>query len=55
MNPKALSSSIWSVADLLCAALNQSNSGKVNLPFSVLRRLNCLLASTKGAVLAEVA
>jgi type I restriction-modification system DNA methylase subunit len=31
----------------------QSEYGKVILPFTVLRRPNCVLESTKGAVLAE--
>ena len=31
----------------------QSDYGKVILPFTVLRRLDCVLAATKAAVLAE--
>ncbi len=48
-----LSSFIWSVADLLRGDYKQSEYGKVILPFTVLRRLDCVLAPTKVAVLAE--
>ena len=51
----ALSSFIWSVADLLRGDYKQSDYGKVILPFTVLRRLDCVLESTKDAVLAELA
>ena len=53
-NPN-LSSFIWSVADLLRGDYKQSEYGKVILPFTVLRRLDCVLESTKVAVLAEKA
>ncbi len=55
MNQQALSSFIWSVADLLRGDYKQSEYGKVILPFTVLRRLDCVLESTKEAVLAEYA
>ena len=48
-----LSSFIWSVADLLRGDYKQSGYGKVILPFTVLRRLDCVLESTKAAVLAK--
>jgi len=48
-----LSALIWSVADLLRGDYKQSEYGKVILPFTVLRRLDCMLAPTKVAVLAE--
>jgi type I restriction enzyme M protein len=48
-----LSSFIWSVADLLRGDYKQSDYGKVILPFTVLRRLDCVLEATKGKVLAE--
>ena len=48
------SSFIWSVADLLRGDYKQSEYGKVILPFTVLRRLDCVLESTKTAVLAEL-
>ena len=44
---------IWSVADLLRGDYKQSDYGKVILPFTVLRRLDCVLESTKPAVLKE--
>ena len=53
MNHQALSSFIWSVADLLRGDYKQSEYGKVILPFTVLRRLDCVLEATKPAVLAE--
>lgn len=53
MNQQALSSFIWSVADLLRGDYRQSEYGKVILPFTVLRRLDCVLEATKSAVLAE--
>lgn len=55
MNQQALSSFLWSVADLLRGDFKQSEYGKVILPFTVLRRLDCVLESTKDAVLAECA
>lgn len=53
MNQQALSAFIWSVADLLRGDYKQSEYGKVILPFTVLRRLDCVLAPTKAKVLAE--
>ena len=49
----SLSSFIWSVADLLRGDYKQSEYGKVILPFTVLRRMDCVLEATKPAVLAE--
>jgi type I restriction enzyme M protein len=49
----SLSSFIWSVADLLRGDYKQSDYGKVILPFTVLRRMDCVLEKTKAAVLAE--
>lgn len=48
-----LSSFIWSVADLLRGDYKQSEYGRVILPFTVLRRLDCVLEPTKVAVLKE--
>ncbi|MFN7130745.1 MAG: N-6 DNA methylase [Myxococcales bacterium] len=53
MSEPNLSSFIWSVADLLRGDYKQSEYGKVILPFTVLRRLDCVLEPTKAAVLAE--
>lgn len=55
MNHQSLSAFIWAVADLLRGDYKQSEYGKVILPFTVLRRLDCVLAPTKAAVLAEFA
>jgi type I restriction enzyme M protein len=49
-----LSAFIWSVADLLRGDFKQSDYGKVILPFTVLRRLDCVLEPTKDAVLKEL-
>jgi type I restriction enzyme M protein len=54
MSDPNLSSLIWSVADLLRGDYKQSEYGKVILPFTVLRRLDCVLEPTKPAVLEEL-
>jgi type I restriction enzyme M protein len=46
---------IWSVADLLRGDYKQSEYGRVVLPLTVLRRLDCVLEPTKDAVLARAA
>jgi len=48
---KNLSSFVWSIADILRGDFKQSEYGKVVLPFVVLRRLDCLLAGSKDAVM----
>lgn len=53
VTPSTLSSFIWSVADLLRGDYKQSLYGRIILPFTVLRRLDCVLAPTKEAVLKE--
>jgi type I restriction enzyme M protein len=45
------SSFLWSIADLLRGDFKQHDYGKVILPFTVLRRLDCVLADTKAEVL----
>ena len=45
---------IWSLADLLRGDFKQSQYGRVILPFTILRRLECVLESSKPAVLAKV-
>jgi type I restriction enzyme M protein len=42
---------IWSVADLLRGDYKQSEYGKVILPLTVIRRLDCVLDASKPAVL----
>ncbi|WP_123627287.1 HsdM family class I SAM-dependent methyltransferase [Streptomyces sp. SAI-097] len=49
-----LANHAWSVADLLRGDYKQSDYGKVILPFTVLRRLECVLAPTREKV-AEIA
>jgi type I restriction enzyme M protein len=44
---------IWSVADLLRGDYKQSEYGRVVLPLTVIRRLDCVLEPTKDAVLAK--
>ncbi|MER7824669.1 class I SAM-dependent DNA methyltransferase [Streptomyces sp. NPDC096097] len=46
---------IWKVADLLRGDFRAHDYGKIILPFTVLRRLDCVLEPTKAAVLAQVA
>lgn len=45
-----LSAFIWSVADLLRGDYKQSEYGKVILPFTVLRRFDCVMEPTRQAV-----
>jgi len=52
MNQPNLSALIWSIADLLRGDFKAHEYGRVILPFTVLRRLDCVLAPTKAAVLA---
>jgi type I restriction enzyme M protein len=44
---------IWSVADLLRGDFKQSQYGRIILPFTLLRRLECVLEKSKSAVLAK--
>lgn len=53
MSKQNLSSFIWSVADLLRGDYKQSEYGRVILPFTVLRRLDCVLEPTKETILKE--
>lgn len=48
-----LANFIWQVADLLRGDYKQSEYGKVVLPLTVLRRLDCVLEPSKPAVLAR--
>jgi len=43
----------WSIADLLRGDFRQSQYGRIILPFTLLRRLECVLAPTKAKVLTE--
>ncbi|WP_336152475.1 class I SAM-dependent DNA methyltransferase [Escherichia coli] len=44
---------LWSVADLLRGDFKQSQYGRIILPFTLLRRLECVLETTKDAVITE--
>ena len=44
---------LWSVADLLRGDFKQSQYGRIILPFTLLRRLECVLEATKADVLAK--
>jgi len=48
---QSLSGFVWSIAEILRGDFKQSEYGKVILPFVVLRRLDCILESSKSAVL----
>jgi type I restriction enzyme M protein len=51
MNQENLAGFLWGVADLLRGHLKQSQYGRVILPFTVLRRLECVLEPTRQKVL----
>lgn len=53
MNTQSISALIWSTADLLRGDYKQSDYGKIILPFTLLRRLECVLETTRDDVLAE--
>jgi type I restriction enzyme M protein len=50
-NIKESANFLWSIADLLRGDYKQSDYGKVILPLTVLRRLDCVLDATKDEVL----
>jgi type I restriction enzyme M protein len=52
-NISQLAAYIWSLAELLRGDFKQSQYGRVILPFTILRRLECVLEATKGKVLKE--
>ena len=52
--PNNLAAFIWTLADLLRGDFKQSQYGRIILPFTLLRRLECVLADSKEAVLAQV-
>jgi type I restriction enzyme M protein len=53
LTPNNLAADSWAIADLLRGDFKQSQYGRIILPFCLLRRLECVLASSKEAVLAE--
>jgi type I restriction enzyme M protein len=48
---QSLASFTWSIAEILRGDFKQSEYGKVILPFVVMRRLDCILETSKDAVL----
>lgn len=52
-NVKESANFIWSIADLLRGDYKQSDYGKVILPLTVLRRLDCVLEKSKADVLTK--
>ena len=44
---------IWSIADKLRGSYKPHEYGKIILPFTVLRRFDCILENTKALVLSE--
>ncbi len=53
MSENNLAGFIWSVADILRGDYKQSMYGRIILPFTVLRRLDCILEPTREQVLQE--
>ena len=51
--PNNLAADSWAIADLLRGDFKQSQYGRIILPFCLLRRLECVLAASKDAVLAQ--
>lgn len=51
-NPQQLADFIWRIADLLRGPYKRADYGKIILPFTILRRLDCMLEPTKDKVLA---
>ena len=51
--PNNLAAYCWSIADLLRGDFKQSQYGRIILPFTLLRRLECVLQDSKDKVLAE--
>ncbi|WP_245741502.1 type I restriction-modification system subunit M N-terminal domain-containing protein [Propionispira arboris] len=50
VNQQSLADFIWDVADLLRGDFKRSEFGRIILPFTVLRRLECVLEPTRAAV-----
>ena len=50
--PNNLAAYCWSIADLLRGDFKQSQYGRIILPFTLLRRLECVLQDSKDKVLA---
>lgn len=55
MNQQNLADFIWNVADVLRGDFKQSEFGRIILPFTVLRRLECVLEPTRDKVRTQLA
>ncbi len=55
MQSSSIVSNIWGIAELLRGDYKQSEYGKIILPFTLLRRLDCMLEPTREKVLEEYA
>jgi len=44
---------LWSIADLLRGDFKQSQYGRIILPFTLLRRMECVLTPTKDEVIKQ--
>lgn len=53
MQSSSIVSNIWNIAELLRGDYKQSEYGRIVLPFTLLRRLDCMLEPTKKRVLEE--
>lgn len=53
MENQNLASLIWSVADLLCGDFRQSEHGRIIFPFTLLRRLECVLEPYRDEVVQQ--
>lgn len=53
MQSSNIVSNIWNIAELLRGDYKQSEYGRIVLPFTLLRRLDCMLEPTKEKVLEE--
>ncbi|MGL1892171.1 MAG: type I restriction-modification system subunit M [Spirochaetaceae bacterium] len=52
-NTNNLATYIWSIADILRGDFKQSQYGRIILPFTLLRRLECVLEDSKEAVIEQ--
>ncbi|ALE88759.1 type I restriction-modification system subunit M [Pseudomonas versuta] len=52
-NHSQTASFLWSIADLLRGDFKQSQYGRIILPFTLLRRMECVLAPTKDEVIKQ--
>ena len=53
MQSSSIVNNIWNIAELLRGDYKQSEYGRIVLPFTLLRRLDCMLEPTKEKVLEE--